>query len=58
MQIDAAIAVIAAIATISAIAAIAAIFGSILSERTSGLSPVIFNWCNTAHAWVSFWWIQ
>ena len=41
MQFDAAIAAIAAIAVIAAIAAIAAIFGFLLSERTSGVSPVI-----------------
>ena len=46
MQIDAAIAAIAAtaaIAAIACIAAIAAIFGFLLSERTSGVSPVIFK---------------
>ena len=38
----AAIAAIAAIAVIAAIATIAAIFGFLLSEGTSGVSPVIF----------------
>ena len=38
---DAAIVAIAAIAAIADIAAIAAIFGFLLSERTSGVSPVI-----------------
>ena len=38
----AAIAAIATIVAIAAIAAISAIFGFLLSERTSGVSPVIF----------------